>query len=42
MVLMVEVSAARARGRPRLGWMDHVKVALQVQERDDGVEAKRQ
>ena len=27
-VLMVEVSEGRLRGRPRLGWMDGVKVAL--------------
>ena len=27
-VLMAEVSAGRVRGRPRLGWMDGVKVAL--------------
>ena len=27
-VLMVEVSGGRVRGRPRLGWMDGVKVAL--------------
>ena len=26
--LMVEVSGGRVRGRPRLGWMDGVKVAL--------------
>ena len=28
MVLMAEVSEGRVRGRPRLGWMDGVKVAL--------------
>ena len=28
MVLMAEVSGGRVRGRPRLGWMDGVKVAL--------------
>ena len=28
MVLMVEVSGGRERGRPRLGWMDGVTVAL--------------
>ena len=28
MVLMVEVSGGRVRGRPRLGWMDGVKVAF--------------
>ena len=27
-VLMAEVSEGRVRGRPRLGWMDGVKVAL--------------
>ena len=27
-VLMAEVSGRRVRGRPRLGWMDSVKVAL--------------
>ena len=27
-VLMEEVSGGRVRGRPRLGWMDGVKVAL--------------
>ena len=27
-VLMAEVSRGRVRGRPRLGWMDDVKVAL--------------
>ena len=27
-VLMAEVSGGRSRGRPRLGWMDGVKVAL--------------
>ena len=27
-VLMDEVSGGRVRGRPRLGWMDGVKVAL--------------
>ena len=27
-VLMAEVSGGRVRGRPRLGWMDVVKVAL--------------
>ena len=26
--LMAEVSGRRVRGRPRLGWMDGVKVAL--------------
>ena len=27
-VLMTEVSGGQMRGRPRLGWMDGVKVAL--------------
>ena len=27
-VLMAEVSGGRVRGRPRLGWMDGVKMAL--------------
>ena len=27
-MLMAEVSGGRVRGRPRLGWMDGVKVAL--------------
>ena len=27
-VLMAEVSGGRARGRPRIGWLDGVKVAL--------------
>ena len=27
-VFMAEVSGGRVRGRPRLGWMDGVKVAL--------------
>ena len=27
-VLMAEVSGGRVRGRPKLGWMDGVKVAL--------------
>ena len=26
--LLMEVSGGRVRGRPRLGWMDGVKVAL--------------
>ena len=28
LVLMAEVSEGRVRGRPRLGWMDGVKLAL--------------
>ena len=39
-VLMAEVSGERARGRPRLGWMDGVKVALG--NRGMTVEAARQ
>ena len=31
-VLMTEVSGERIRGRPRLGWMDGVKVALGTEE----------
>ena len=27
-VLMAEISEGRVRGRPRLGWMEGVKVAL--------------
>ena len=39
-VLMAEVSGRRVRGRPRLGWMDGVKVALG--NRGITVEAARQ
>ena len=39
-VLMAEVSGGRVRGRPRLGWMDGVKVALD--NRGVTVEAARQ
>ena len=39
-VLMAEVSGGRVRGRPRLGWMDGVKVALG--NRGTTVEAARQ
>ena len=39
-VLMAEVSRGRERGRPRLGWMDGVKVALS--NRGMTVEAARQ
>ena len=39
-VLMAEVSGGRVRGRPRLGWMDGVKVALG--NRGMTVEAERQ
>ena len=39
-VLMAEVSGGRVRGRPRLGWMDVVKVALG--NRPMTVEAARQ
>ena len=35
-VLMAGVSGGLVRGRPRLGWMDGVKVALRKQ-RNDGV-----
>ena len=39
-VLMAEVSVGRVRGKPRLGWMDGVKVALG--NRGMTVEAARQ
>ena len=39
-VLMAEVSGGQVRGRPRLGWMDGVKVALG--NRGMTVEAARQ
>ena len=39
-VLMAEVNGGRVRGRPRLGWMDGVKVALG--NREMTVEAARQ
>ena len=39
-VLMAEVSGGRVRGRPMLGWMDGVKVALGS--RGMTVEAARQ
>ena len=39
-VLMAEVSGRPVRGRPRLGWMDGVKVALG--NREMTVEATRQ
>ena len=39
-VLMAEVSVGRVRGRPRLGWMDGMKVALGI--RGMTVEAARQ
>ena len=39
-VLMAEVSGGRARGRPRFGWMDDVKVAFG--NRGMTVEAARQ
>ena len=32
MVLITDVSGRRVRGRPRLGWMDGVKVAYRVAE----------
>ena len=46
-VLMAEVSGGRVRGRPRLGWMDGVKVALgnrgmrnaRMRERPESVES---
>ena len=39
-VLMAEVGGGRVRGRPRLGWMDDVKMALS--NRGMTVEAARQ
>ena len=39
-VLMAKVSGGRVRGRPRLGWMNGVKVALG--NRGMTVEAERQ
>ena len=39
-VLMAEVSGGQVQGRPRLGWMDGVKVALG--NREMTVEAERQ
>ena len=39
-VLMAEVTRGRVRGRPRLGWMDSLKVALD--NRGMTVEATRQ
>ena len=39
-LFMAEVSGGRVRGRPRLGWMDIVKVALG--NRGIAVEAARQ
>ena len=39
-VLMAEVIGGRVRGKPRLGWMDGVKVALS--NRGMTVEAARQ
>ena len=42
-VLMTEVSGGRVRGRPRLGWMDGVKVALSRRDRREmTVDAARQ
>ena len=38
-VLMAEVGGGRVRGRPRLGWMDGVKVAFR--NRGMAVEAAR-
>ena len=35
-VLMAEVSGGRVRRRPRLGWMDGVRVALGNRGNDDG------
>ena len=38
-VLMAEVSGGRVRGRPRLGWIDGVKVALVNRRMTEGVES---
>ena len=35
-VLMAEVSGGRIRGKPRLGWMDGVKVSLGNRGNDGG------
>ena len=35
-VLMAEVSGGRVRGRPRLGWMDGVKVGVRQPSNDGG------
>ena len=35
-VLMGEVRGGRVRGRPRLGWMDGVKVGVRQQRNDGG------
>ena len=35
-VLMAEVIGGRVRGRPKLGWMDGVKVSNLRQQRNDG------
>ena len=35
-VMMAEVSGGRVRGRPKLGWMDGVKVCLGQQRNDVG------
>ena len=41
MVLMAEGSGGRVRGRPRLGWMDGVKVALGNRNDDGGCASMR-
>ena len=41
-VLMAEVSGGLARGRPRLGWMDGVKVALGNRNDGGGCATKRE
>ena len=38
-VLKADVSGGRVRGRPRLGWMDGVKMALGNRREDGGVYA---
>ena len=41
-VLMAEVSGARVRRRPRLGWMDGVKLALGKREMTGGCAKMRE
>ena len=41
-VLMAEVSGGRVRGRPRLGWMDGVKMALNKRNEDGGCATMRE
>ena len=41
-VLMAKVSGGRVQGRPRLGWMDGVKVALGNRDDDGGCATMRE